>query len=330
VGFNSVTVPAATDSSHPSNIVTSCPFYQPAVFQGATSAVGANTFSFTGTTLTTTLTAPPYLARVKSGPSAGRFFVISSVNSDTQVTLTTTVHGQAYSLTTSAPANSSQLQVAVGDSVEICPANTFGSLFPNGGPFLAGTSTATADVVWLWNGSTWDQYFYDATAGVVHWRKSPGIASANQNGTVILPDQAMFVTRRGLSAITLTFLGATPSTQEQTDFPGAGTAFVANRFPVGVTLGGTGATALNLQNLPNWQSNSDVTQADQVQLWNGASWDTYFYDTGVAHWRKSPGIASFNANSVAVPISGGMFVIRKSSAQGSTSTLVQALPYSLN
>ncbi len=173
VGFDTVAVPAATDSTHPSNIATSCPFYQPAVFQGANSAVASNTLSFTGTTLTATLTAPPYLARLKTGPSAGRFFKVTS-NTDTQLTLDT----RGYTLVTTTPANSSQLQVSVGDSVEICPANTFGLLFPSGGSFLPGTSTATADVVWLWNGATWDQYFYDATPSVNHWRKSPGLASA--------------------------------------------------------------------------------------------------------------------------------------------------------
>src|SRR3954471_8902179 len=70
VGFNTVTIPAGK-----SNVV-SVPFYQVAKFQGANSAVGSNTLTFSGTTFTTTLPAAnaPYLARMKTGASTGRFF----------------------------------------------------------------------------------------------------------------------------------------------------------------------------------------------------------------------------------------------------------------
>src|SRR6476660_7766207 len=71
VGLNTATLPAAQSASAPSSTVVSCPFYQIAKFQGANSAVGSNTLTFTGTTFTSTLTAPPYLARIKSGPSTG-------------------------------------------------------------------------------------------------------------------------------------------------------------------------------------------------------------------------------------------------------------------
>jgi uncharacterized protein (TIGR02597 family) len=335
VGFNTATLPAASSASAPSNTVVSAPFYQVAKFQGANTAVGSNQLTFSGTTFTGTLTTPPYLARIKSGPSAGRFFVITS-NTDTQLTLDT----RGYTLVTGSPANANQLQVNVGDSVEICPANTLGTLFPSGSPFFPGTSASQADNIYLWNGTTWDIYFYDSSPSVNHWRKSPGIASANLNTKVILPDQAMFITRRPTSSLNLTFLGTVPSTQEQTDIPGAGSTFVANRFPVDMILAATDANgvvdpnvknALNLQASPTWQPGTSASQADNIFLWNGTTWDIYFYDNspGVKHWRKSPGIASNNANNVVLPLGGGIFVVRKSTAQGSASTYAKQLPYTL-
>src|ERR1700736_3295322 len=118
VGFNTATVPAAASATAPASTVVSAPFYQVATFQGAISSVdSSNQVSFSGTTFSSTLTAPPYLARFKSGNSTGRFFIITG-NTNTQLNLDTATAG--YTLTTSAP-SSTQTQVAVGDSVEICP-----------------------------------------------------------------------------------------------------------------------------------------------------------------------------------------------------------------
>jgi uncharacterized protein (TIGR02597 family) len=325
VGFNTATL-AAGSVGAPSTTVVSAPFYQVAKFQGANSAVGSNTLTFTGTTFSTggspTLPASnaPYLARIKSGPSTGRFFVVTSYN-DTQLTLDT----RGYTLVTGAPGSATQLQVAVGDSVEICPANTLNTLFPSGAPFITNSDNSQADNVYLWNGTGWDIYWYDPNAiGGAHWRKSPGIASFNANNTVILPDAAMFIKRRGAS-LNLTFLGTVPSTQEQSDIKGPASTFLSNRFPVNTTIG-----TLSFQTtVPGWVKNSDVNQADNIYLWNGSGWDVYWFDNNLNHWRKSPGIASFDAGTVSVPLGSGMFIVRRSTASGSGSTLVQALPYTL-
>ncbi len=323
VGFNTATVPAALDVNTPSNIALSAAFYAPAIFTGAVASVDStNQISLSGAAFGTSpqqLTVTPFLARMKSGASVGRFFIITA-NTATQVTLDTTTAG--YTLVTASPTNT-QTQVNVGDSVEILPANTFGTLFGTSSvPFQTGATANSADNIQLFNGTTWDVYFNNGT----NWKKSGN--GLNQNNTVILPDRGMFVIRRGTSALSLTFLGTVPSTTEKTDFPGPGSTFRANRFPVDMTFGGTGLTAVNLQNLPNWQSGATANTADNLYLWNttNRTWDVYFYNG--TNWKKSGN--GLNQNSTAIPAGSAMFVVRQSSASGATSTLTQTLPYTLN
>ncbi|HEY4281911.1 MAG TPA: TIGR02597 family protein [Chthoniobacterales bacterium] len=328
VGFNTAAVPAATSATTPSNTVISAPFYQVATFQGAlTSLDSSNQVSFSGAAFGD-LTTTPFLARFKTGNSVGRFFRISA-NTPTQLTLDTNAAtgGSGYTLTTSAP-SSTQTQLAVGDSVEICPANSLNTLFPSGAPFGTGTSATGADNVLLFNGTAWETYFFNTS--VNQWRRSG--SGLNQNNKIVFPDQGMFIVRRTTSAVNVTFLGTVPSTTEKTDFPGAGSSFKANRFPIDLTFG-TGNlsnnTELNLNlKLAGWHGGTSANDAgDNIYLWNGTSWSVYFYNTSVNQWRRSG--SGLNQNTTVIPLGAAIFVVRTTSASGSNSTLTQALPYTL-
>src|SRR4051794_10247273 len=112
VGFATITVPAATSATQPASTVISTPFYDVAEFQGALSSIDSgNQVSVSGASFGD-LTTIKHLARFKSGSSVGRFFVVTA-NTATQLTLDT----RGYTLTTGAPANSSQLQAVSGDSI---------------------------------------------------------------------------------------------------------------------------------------------------------------------------------------------------------------------
>jgi uncharacterized protein (TIGR02597 family) len=323
VGFETATIPAAASASNPSNTPVFVPFYPVADFQGAVSTVDSSSaLSISGAAFTANqFTTTPHLARLKSGASVGRFFFISA-NTATQLTLDTFApdpvnhpYGAGYTLTTGAPSNT-QAQVNVGDSVEILPANTLGTLFGTSTvPFLTGTPDV-ADNIFLFNGTSYDLYYHNGT----NWRKNGNLS--NQNNAVVLPDRGLFILRRG-GALNLTFLGTVPSTTERTDFPGAGSTFKGTRFPVDMTLAGT--NQLNLQTLPGWLKSTDPTAADSVYIWNGASWDQYYHNG--TNWRKSGNLA--NQDTKVIPLGAAMFVIRQSGATGNTSTLVQPLPYSL-
>jgi uncharacterized protein (TIGR02597 family) len=329
VGFNTATIPGAVNPNPSASTVVSAPFYQVATFQGAISSVdSSNQISFSGATFGD-LTTNPFLARFKTGSSTGRFFRISA-NTATQLTLDTTVAtgGSGYTLTTGAPSNT-QTQVVVGDSVEICPANTLNFLFPSGAPFGGGINSTAADTnVLLFNGTTWETYFYHNTNN--RWQRSG--ANVNQNNKIIFPDQGMFVVRKATSPATVTFLGTVPSTTEKTDVPGAGSSFKANRFPVDLTLGNgdtNNKTELNLNlKLAGWHAGINATDAgDNILLWNGTTWATYFYHSTNNRWQRSG--ANVNQNATTIPLGSAMFIVRTTSASGSNSTLTQLLPYTL-
>jgi hypothetical protein len=332
VGFNTFTIPAATNNgASPSSTVIAAPFYQVAIFQGAISSVdSSNQISFSGANFGN-LTSTPYLARFKTGNSTGRFYLITA-NTATQLSFDisstdTTPDIAGYPLTTGTP-SSSQTQVAVGDSVEVFPASTLAGVFA-GVAFQTGTSASQADNVLLFNvkNQQWDTYFNNGT----HWRQS-GNLNTNLDNTVILPDRGMLILRRGTTGLSVTVLGTVPSTSERTDFAGPGSSFRANRFPTDMILASSDPSvknALNLQTLSNWQTGTSASQADNLLLWNYTSknWDTYFYNG--THWRQS-GNLNTNLDPQPVPLGTAIFVLRRSSASGSTaSTLVQTLPYTL-
>ena len=305
VGFTTVTVAPAASSSAASSQVLSVPFYTSAAYAAPVSSVNSST-QFTSTAASWTANqfaqaATPYLVHVKSGNSVGRYFLIQS-NTTNQVV----VYSRGYDLTTI---------ITAGDLFEIVPANTLGTLFGTSSvPFQTGDSATTADNIFLWNGTNFDQYYHDGTA----WKRSDSLLS--QNNTVLYPDEGIFLTRRSTAALSLTFLGTVPSTTERSDVPGPGSTFVSNRFPVNTTL-----SAVGFQLLPFWKSGSSVSDADSVYLWNGTNWAQYYYDG--TNWRRSDSLLTFDSQ--AITAATAMFVVRQSAATGSSSTLTQTLPYSL-
>ena len=197
-----------------------------------------------------------------------------------------------------------------------------------GGVFQTGSSAGQADNVLLFNqkNQTWDTFFNNGT----HWRQS-GNLNPNLDNTVVLPDRGIFILRRSTSANNLTFLGTVPSTSEKTDIPGVGSTFVSTRFPVDLTLGGAGTTALNLQTqVANWQTGTSASQADNVLLWNATNktWDTFYFSSSTNHWRQS-GNLDPDIDDKVVPIGSAMFILRRSSSSGISPTFTKTLPYTL-
>lgn len=313
VGFIQKTVLAAVDASTPTSTTISVPFYQSASYAGAISTVdSANQISIstagfgTYTYNPATPTTQPYFLHMKSGASVGRSFLIRS-NSATQLT----VDSPSYAINT---------VIAPGDTFEVVPGNTLGSLFGTSSvPFQTATTAGAADDIYLWDGSAFQVYFHNGT----NWKR--GTALNNQNFAAVYPDDGLFITRRGLTDVTLTLLGTVPSTAEKTDIPGPASNFVANRFPVDTTLG-----ALGLTSLPGWQNGTTAGTSDNVSLFSSAtnSYTTYYYNGTI--WKKGTAIGSTDYSNTVIPSGSAYFIVRRSSASGSVISLNQNLPYALN
>lgn len=239
----------------------------------------------------------PWAVRLASGAAAGKLL---DVTANTSTTLT--VSG----------ANLTTLGVAIGDSFELVPLDTLGSLF-GPAPLDGGTSAATADVVQLRSGAAWVAFYYDTNFG--HWRRTTG-APVNSDDTVIRPGSAMMVVRRGGST-TLTLVGRVLGTTYRTPINNASTTAISAGFPMATTLGDFG-----LQNLlSGWRSGTTTSTADSIGLYNGSAWVPYVYNG--AHWQTTGGASS---DAVAIPAGAAILIQRPGSAAGTTD-LIRAKTY---
>ncbi len=295
VGFTKITVPAAASGTTTKRILA-IPYNRPSDFQGLVSAVGANTITFGSANSPANFsngafTGTPHYAKVRKGTNAGRFFLITS---HTNNTLTVNAAGATLSSV-----------IVANDTVEILPAQTLGNLFGTSSVALhTGADETTADSVRIFNGTAWVSYFNDGTS----WR-TQGTATAQDN-TSIAPDQGILIISHANTSANVMLYGEVGVSRERSTIPGTGEALLNNRFPVQTTLAN-----LNLQSLPGWTPGDAASVADNVWLWNGTSWDTYYY-TG-ANWEKAGSFST--ANNTSISPTTAIFVHRKagSSAQNS-------------
>ena len=272
---------------------------------GSSAAWTANQYAASGGFAT-------YVARVKSGNGVGRIFPIVS---NTTTTLTVQLPSTVTNLATT---------VSTGDSFEILPVNTLGSLFGSTAgtvQFKQNTLENLADLVYLWNGSAWVGYWYDPT--LPGW-VSEGDQFTDYSTTPVYSTQAIWVARISTASTTISYSinGTVPTTSSLAlAVPGTSTStrvftFVSNPFPADVTL-----DSLNFRSLPSWASNSLENSADVVYLWNGSAWVGYWYDPTLPGW-VSEGDQFTDYSTTAIPAGTGVWVARKSSSSTSESALV--------
>ena len=314
VGFTSVVINSSSDGVIPGRTVVCTPLHAAPVYAGTiTSVDGTSAFSDSNATWTGNQFvsgSTPYLVKIKSGASVGRFFLVTS-NSTSHLT----VNPGSYALTS---------LLTVGDTYEIDPANTLSTLFTSGTasgsfPFQTGASANVADVVCIWNGTGWYGYFNNGT----NWKRSG--SGLIQDNTIIYPDEALYIIRRSTNPLTLTFTGTIPTTVEQSDIPGSENTFLANRYPQDMVLySSTSTNSISLQNLPNWQSGASALAADRVSIWNGTGWYVYYFNG--TNWKRSG--SGLIQDSTVIPANSAIYISRISSS-GTSIALPQPLPYSL-
>ena len=312
-------IPGASSPTIPSSTALSIPLLKAADFLGAVQSIdGTAAFTLAGASFTAgqfALATAPRLVRVKSSATAGRVGRFFLVTANTASQLTVDLAGSGLADLSTA--------LGAGDLCEIVPANTIGSVFgtaANPPPFQAGLTANGADNLLLWNGASWDTYYWTGTVGTPNniWKSS---SSTDRSNVVIFPDDGIFVVRRGTAPLTIRVIGLVPSTSEQSVIAGGGGTFLANRFPADTTLG-----ALGLQNIPGWQPGATANSADNVLVWNGntGGWDSYYW-TGTAGtpnniWKRSGNLDRSNT-----PIAAGTAVYL--SHAGGAFTLTQPVPY---
>lgn len=173
---------------------------------------------------------------------------------------------------------------------------------------LQGGTATTADQVHVWNKTGYDIYYYQ-TAGIggTGWRKT-GDQTTDASGTVIDPSNCL-ISKRGQSAsTTVTVLGAVKTGATRYDIT-PGYNLVPNPNALAMTLASCG---LYTGDAGTGVAGGTAASADQVLLWNGSGYDTYYYQTsgiGGTGWRKT-GDQTTDASTATIAV-GTSFIVRR-------------------
>jgi uncharacterized protein (TIGR02597 family) len=186
---------------------------------------------------------------------------------------------------------------------------TLSSMFgaTNSAGLQSGTAIS-ADLVQLWNGTAYESYYYqNAGIGGTGWRRV-GSQSVDAANSVIRPDQSIIVKRNQPSDLPLVISGRVKVGQTATRIV-QGFNFVPNPYSVAMTLTSCGIyTADSLTGV----AGGNLTTADQVLVWGGGGYQTYYYQTsglGGTGWRRV-GDQSTNAGSTSIA-PGSSFIVRR-------------------
>ena len=314
-GYLTVTIPAGSVSS-PSVTTFSVPVYSAVLSSfvgepvGQISAVTSNTISNAAggwSAGALSQAATPYFIRITSGAAAGQTFQISTTTANTASVLT--VLNQQIDLTT--------LGIVSGNTYQIFPAETLATLF--GTSTLSSTSSSTADVVEIFSGGVWSDYFYNSSSSI--WQK--GSMPVDQSNVVLRPDAGITFYRRGSTPLQYILMGTVPSTNIQLVVNTSGLSYVGNVFPVDQSLS---VAAYN--SLPGWVNNTgNLSAASTITFLNGATYAPYNYLLSANQWRK--GSLPVNQNSVVIPAGTPVQIQQPNTTVGVT-IFSRTLPYSVN
>ncbi len=246
-------------------------------------------------------TGQPHLAYITDANGAEEAFLISSNTGDGQLTLLTT-----FDLLGDKDSGTAGIQNRFPSSttVKVRAANTIGSIFSS----KAGEFSAD-DRVFVWDGSEWLSFQKN---GFGNWALASDLFG-NENGTVIFPDEGMFILRSDTSAIELTLFGEVPAVPQISTI--TKTKLLSTRIPVETTLAELGV------NDSLWKSD------DRLYIWNGSSWDAYLIN-GFGNW--APANNQFgNSNDLPIAANAAIFVNRETEVSGPEGIIAAPLPYDL-
>jgi len=173
--------------------------------------------------------------------------------------------------------------------------------------------------VYVWNGSTFLQFYPNSSSGWVEQNPNNGV----QENFAILPDEALYIFRKSATPTNTLLVGEVRVTNTTTVLTGGQTFNMAClSYPAGSTLDTCGLTNSGT----GFHGGTKVGTADNVFLWdNGSqSWFQYFFNSSSGHWiLQNPNLGA--TNGVPLPANGGMYILCKQAGSGLWN---KALPYS--
>lgn len=179
---------------------------------------------------------------------------------------------------------------------------------PDGSGHLKAGNVVTADFFQLWDGEAHQSYYYQNSGiGGIGWRQS-GDQFTDRSNTPILPGQAIILSRGETSRLSLFLRGVVQtSVTPFTIHPGFN--FVGNPNAASMTLASSG---LYKEDPLLGVAGGSLVTADQVMIWNGQGYDSYYYQTvglGGRGWRKAGNVVA-DAGSAVIPAASSIVIRR--------------------
>ena len=291
----------------------SFPLHQTPVFVGLVASVSGDTITLSGS-IPSGLTASPYMVHIESSSNAiatGQSFLITAA-------------GTNY-VTVSSPTFTVQSILTTNDQVAIRGAETLGSVFGSTNSTVllqGGSGVSGADVVKLWNGSTYLTFYYYTSTG---WVSATDPSYTPVDNTVIYPDEGVMVGRISTNTLPATYAMSmgTVATNAQTALVNVpGYSFVSNPLPTAVSLSQFGFT-----NSPSWLEGESSSSADLVKIWNGTAWQNYYYYTNYG-WVLDTDQNYTLQNNTTIPPGSAVMVLRQNA--DSVTPVNAYIPVALN
>jgi hypothetical protein len=237
-----------------------------------------------------------FYLEIVSGPMAGLTTDILATN------------GATKTLTTDDDLSS---MLSGGEQFKIRKHRTMGDVFGknNEAKIKAGTTVSLSDEVRLFNPVTQSFLVHYYNTDVSGWRSSTD-ATTDTSDTKLYADQGVSICRKATGDVTLVVTGAVKT--GQTIVPiGVNSNLCANLYPAGMmTLGNSGLYTGNTTT--GLAGAAKLSNADEVQIWNGSTFRRYFYKTGTGGigWRDSANLKA-DASGTQIPAGSAVYVVRK-------------------
>jgi hypothetical protein len=184
-----------------------------------------------------------------------------------------------------------------------------GQIFPPAS-FVGSNKVAQADQLLIFNGSSYDVYYMFVAGSFKYWTKILG-GLASEDDKPLYPSQGLLFNKlAGTAQVNLIVKGkvrANPFFQPLN----VGFNLIAEGFPIS-------ASPVDRDAVPgNFTGSTSVNNADQVSVYNGSSYDTYYLLSFSTFnlWRKLGGSGDFT-NSDIFEYNGAVFLKRQSADAG--------------
>jgi uncharacterized protein (TIGR02597 family) len=302
VGFITLNAAGNAGSGNPAFSFRGLGMTRAVEYQGSAESVGANSLIDNDATWADNQfngANGAYLVEIVSGPGAGTTFDIQLTTAATKMlTLVQNLPG-----TVTAP-------VSFKIRKHWTLATVFGANNEGG---LTGGDVTTADRILVQNGAIYDAYYYQTSGvGGIGWRKA-GEPSVDASGTVFVPEEGLILKRNQSASVNIVLMGAVKT--GQTSVPVlTGSNTLGNVYAANMTLADSG---LFTGDAATGIAGGSVTSADQVLVWNGTTYDTYYYQTagiGGVGWRKA-GAPSLDSSAAVIPV-GTSVILKRKTASG--------------